>query len=259
MQGHAYSVVAVKEIDGFKLVKLRNPWGSFEWKGNWSDNSPLWRQYPKVAKAVDFAAADDGMFWMDFKDFSQYYKVGRQPTLGTHTRLCSFWPGIGGQMGQFLPNINNLYPPAFSSFCQNLDFCFRTTGWDDISLDIHEESPICGCVAAWLDPHSACATISMPLPIALPPSLGRPGAASAAARPTGSAARAAALCSALTRSRALRTRPRVAARMRALDARLLGGRTKLNLTQQATLSLPRQRIGSGHLFSGSPFRKVIFI
>ena len=76
-QGHAYSVVAIKEIDGFKLVKLRNPWGSFEWKGNWSDNSPLWRQYPKVAKAVDFAAADDGMFWMDFKDFCQYYKVGR--------------------------------------------------------------------------------------------------------------------------------------------------------------------------------------
>ena len=76
-QGHAYSVVAIKEIDGFKLVKLRNPWGRFEWKGNWSDNSPLWRQYPKVAKAVDFAAADDGMFWMDFKDFCQYYKVGR--------------------------------------------------------------------------------------------------------------------------------------------------------------------------------------
>jgi hypothetical protein len=35
----------------------------------------------------------------------------------------------------------------FKDFCQyykNLDFCFRTTGWDDLSLDIHEQRPICG-------------------------------------------------------------------------------------------------------------------
>ncbi|GAX78084.1 hypothetical protein CEUSTIGMA_g5526.t1 [Chlamydomonas eustigma] len=106
VQGHAYSVVAAKEVDQFKLIRLRNPWGSFEWKGNWSDNSPLWKQYPKVAKALDFMAADDGMFWMDFKDFCMYYK--------------------------------------------NLDFCFRTTGWDDLALDIHEErqclGPALGCI-----------------------------------------------------------------------------------------------------------------
>ncbi len=27
---------------------------------------------------------------------------------------------------------------------QNLEFCFRTTGWDDIHLDIHEERPCLG-------------------------------------------------------------------------------------------------------------------
>jgi hypothetical protein len=25
-------MIEVKEVDGFKLVCLRNPWGSFEWK-----------------------------------------------------------------------------------------------------------------------------------------------------------------------------------------------------------------------------------
>lgn len=31
-QGHAYAVVAVKEVGGFKLLRLRNPWGTFEWQ-----------------------------------------------------------------------------------------------------------------------------------------------------------------------------------------------------------------------------------
>jgi hypothetical protein len=31
-QGHAYAIVQVKEVDGFKLVQLRNPWGTFEWQ-----------------------------------------------------------------------------------------------------------------------------------------------------------------------------------------------------------------------------------
>jgi hypothetical protein len=26
----------------------------------------------------------------------------------------------------------------------NLDFCFRTTGWDDLVIDIHEEDVCCG-------------------------------------------------------------------------------------------------------------------
>lgn len=29
-------------------------------------------------------------------------------------------------------------------YFKNLDFCFRTTGWDDLELDIHEEKPIIG-------------------------------------------------------------------------------------------------------------------
>lgn len=100
VQGHAYSVIDAKEVDGYCLVQLRNPWGSFEWKGDWSDTSGLWKQYPKVARACRFIAADDGMFWMEWKDFVKYYS--------------------------------------------NLDFCYRTTGFDDIQLDRNEEYPVLG-------------------------------------------------------------------------------------------------------------------
>lgn len=49
--GHAYSILrAVKPKltteSGLRLVKLRNPWGSFEWNGDWSDKSEQWKMYP---------------------------------------------------------------------------------------------------------------------------------------------------------------------------------------------------------------------
>lgn len=36
---HAYSVLKACEIDGVRLVLLKNPWGKHEWKGPWSDGS----------------------------------------------------------------------------------------------------------------------------------------------------------------------------------------------------------------------------
>ena len=49
---HSYGVLQVAEVeiqnnemDGTekeKLIKLRNPWGDFEWTGDWSDQSANW-------------------------------------------------------------------------------------------------------------------------------------------------------------------------------------------------------------------------
>ncbi|KAK3262125.1 hypothetical protein CYMTET_29002 [Cymbomonas tetramitiformis] len=65
--GHAYSLIAVKEVGRFRLLNVRNPWGSFEWGGDWSDGSPLWDQYPEVKEAIDPSMDfTDGDFWMDY-------------------------------------------------------------------------------------------------------------------------------------------------------------------------------------------------
>ena len=42
------SIINVYESFGFKLVKLRNPWGTFEWQGNWSWKSDLWHKHSTV-------------------------------------------------------------------------------------------------------------------------------------------------------------------------------------------------------------------
>ena len=37
------------EGSGVRLVQLRNPWGKFEWRGDWSDKSTKWTDALKKA------------------------------------------------------------------------------------------------------------------------------------------------------------------------------------------------------------------
>jgi hypothetical protein len=76
IEGHAYSVLMTitvgHNLEGgpFRLLKLRNPWGSdAEWTGDWSDGSDTWTRWPQVADALNFRAAADGFFWMTWEDF----------------------------------------------------------------------------------------------------------------------------------------------------------------------------------------------
>eukprot|EP00854_Cymbomonas_tetramitiformis_P005783 gene5783-6975_t len=71
--GHAYSIIEVVEVSSIKLLQLRNPWGSFEWKGDWSDNSTKWQEHPDIKTSLAFEPKDDGTFWMSYTDFCKHY------------------------------------------------------------------------------------------------------------------------------------------------------------------------------------------
>ena len=70
--GHAYSILDAKEYrDGqmnLRLLRLRNPWGNTEWKGDYSDNCPKWTPGLKKFFKVE-GSKDDGVFFMTFEDY----------------------------------------------------------------------------------------------------------------------------------------------------------------------------------------------
>jgi hypothetical protein len=77
--GHAYSVLAVSAphltTANVKLVKIRNPWGSFSWKGDWSADSALWGTHPGVALEMGRGDNEEGVFYMQWDDVLKYYDM----------------------------------------------------------------------------------------------------------------------------------------------------------------------------------------
>ena len=72
MIGQAYSIIQVKEAKGHRLLNIRNPWGNFEWFGDWSDHSKLWtKDIIEIIQPV--FNENDGCFWMSFKDFCKFF------------------------------------------------------------------------------------------------------------------------------------------------------------------------------------------
>ncbi|BFG01992.1 calpain-D [Drosophila madeirensis] len=68
---HAYSVLDVKDIQGHRLLKLRNPWGHYSWRGDWSDDSSLWTD--DLRDALMPHGASEGVFWISFEDVLNYF------------------------------------------------------------------------------------------------------------------------------------------------------------------------------------------
>ena len=75
--GHAYTLLDIVKVnsEGTEVIlfKLRNPWGSGEWKGDWSDSSDKWTDELKAQ--VGLNVAEDGVFYIDEENYLKEYSV----------------------------------------------------------------------------------------------------------------------------------------------------------------------------------------
>ena len=90
---HSYGILDVREItmdDGSKerLVKVRNPWGDFEWNGDWGDDSELWT--PKLEKLLGQSDGNDGIFFMNLEDFCHYFSRVQICRINDNYKYSSF-------------------------------------------------------------------------------------------------------------------------------------------------------------------------
>ena len=69
---HAYSLIDCQSVLGNKLIRLRNPWGNYEWNGRWSDGAAEWT--PELMRHFgNYEFANDGTFFMCFEDFTRFF------------------------------------------------------------------------------------------------------------------------------------------------------------------------------------------
>ena len=87
--GGAYAILRAVAVDGVKLLQLRNPWGSTEWRGKWSDSDEeSWTQ--RMVARVGYVGGEDGTFWMAFEDFIMYIYIYMYMYSGMSMSVCVY-------------------------------------------------------------------------------------------------------------------------------------------------------------------------
>lgn len=95
IRGHAYSIMEARELDGFRLLKLKNPWGKNnpikkEWSGPWSDGSEEWTA-DRMSR-LNHTFGNNGVFWITYKDFLKHFQeIDRTRVFGADWFTTQQW------------------------------------------------------------------------------------------------------------------------------------------------------------------------
>lgn len=65
-----------QEVNGQRLIKLKNPWARFGWNGDWCASSFCWDLIPEAEKRRMLRDCElESIFWMCLGDFRQYFNA----------------------------------------------------------------------------------------------------------------------------------------------------------------------------------------
>lgn len=89
-ENHSYSIMDAKEVQGKRLLRLRNPWGKREWHGAWGDGSKEWT--PEWMELLGHKFGDDGFFWISYEDLlKKYQHFDRTRLFGDEWTITQQW------------------------------------------------------------------------------------------------------------------------------------------------------------------------
>ncbi|KAM3460772.1 hypothetical protein NHJ6243_005568 [Beauveria neobassiana] len=90
IEGHAYSIQRVVEIEDKRLILLRNPWGKGEWRGAWADGSKEWS--PEWMRKLGHKFGEDGEFWICYEDLLRHFQIFERVRLfGPEWNVSQIW------------------------------------------------------------------------------------------------------------------------------------------------------------------------
>ncbi|CAI2727891.1 unnamed protein product [Schistosoma spindalis] len=76
---HAYAMLDIREVEGYRLFLLKNPWSHMRWKGNFSErDSQHWTPSMQAKLNFDRSSAqliDNGVFWIDYDSLCHFFDV----------------------------------------------------------------------------------------------------------------------------------------------------------------------------------------
>ncbi|KAF9586258.1 calpain 7 [Lunasporangiospora selenospora] len=118
---HAYAVLELKEVQGLRLLQVKNPWSHKRWKGPFSHlDAEHWTEELKNELNYDQFAAlknDDGIFWIDYdsvcSNFDTIHINWNLETLTYRAVIHAPWPwNHGPKQDKYTLGYN----PQFSLF-----------------------------------------------------------------------------------------------------------------------------------------------
>ncbi|KAG0050586.1 calpain 7 [Gryganskiella cystojenkinii] len=116
---HAYAVLDLKEVQGLRLLQVKNPWSHKRWKGPFSHlDAQHWTDELRAELNFDQFAAlknDDGIFWIDYESvcttFDTIHINWNLETLNHRAVIHAPWPC---NYGPKRDNYNLGYNPQFT-------------------------------------------------------------------------------------------------------------------------------------------------
>lgn len=109
---HAFGIQDIREEDGLRLLRIRNPWGHSGWNQKFSDEDEAWDEYKglrdRLMSGLTEAERNSGGWWMAWEDFydnfNKIYVCKIFPPTWQQYSITDCWEGntAGGPYPPFI-------------------------------------------------------------------------------------------------------------------------------------------------------------